>query len=105
MLKSKQENNGNNVEDDEHDTDNIIEEITSTNPMMIRGELPGTGKKLFAPKHDRTCYNLIFVCPTNKLLQAFEGDALTVNQFFGINFGDAELEPCDYSDYDVYSSF
>ena len=46
-------------------------------------------------------YKVIFVCPTNRLLQKFEGDALTLNKFFGISFGDVKLEPFDYSEYDV----
>ena len=46
-------------------------------------------------------YKVIFVCPTNRLLQEFEGDALTLNKFFGISFGDVKLEPFDYSGYDV----
>ena len=29
---------------DEYDTDNIIEIVEQNNPIMIRGELPGTGK-------------------------------------------------------------
>ena len=29
---------------DEYDTDNIIEIAKPNNPIMIRGELPGTGK-------------------------------------------------------------
>ena len=43
----------------------------------------------------------MFVCPTNKLLQAFEGEALTINEFFGIYFGDVKLAPFDYSYFDV----
>ena len=44
---------------------------------------------------------VMFVWPTNRLLQEFEGDALTLNKFFGISFGDVMLEPFDYSGYDV----
>ena len=46
-------------------------------------------------------YKVVFVCPTNRLLQEFEGEAMTVNKFFGISFGDAYVEPFDYSEYDV----
>ena len=41
-------------------------------------------------------YKVIFICPTNRLLQEFEGDTLTLNNFFGISFGDVKLEPFDY---------
>jgi len=33
-------------------------------------------------------YKVMFVCPTSKLLQAFEGEALTLNNFLGISVGD-----------------
>ena len=46
-------------------------------------------------------YTVIFVTPTNKLLQAFEGEAMPINKFFGINYGDAELEPFHFTGYDV----
>ena len=46
-------------------------------------------------------YRVMFVTPTNKLLQEFEGEAITVNIFFGISFADVKLEPFDYSGYDV----
>ena len=86
---------------DEYDTDNIIEVITEKKQMMIRGELPGTGKSYICQKMVDKNYRVMFVCPTNKLLQEFEGEALTINKFFGISFGDVKLEPFDYSSYDV----
>ena len=43
----------------------------------------------------------MYVLLYNRLLQEFEGDALTLNKFFGISFGDVKLEPFDYSGYDV----
>ena len=36
-----------------------------------------------------------------KILQDFEGEALTINKFFGISFGDVILAPFDYSSYGV----
>ena len=36
-----------------------------------------------------------------KTLQEFEGEALTINKFFGISFGDVILAPFDYSSYGV----
>ena len=86
---------------DEYDTDNIIEIIEQNNPIMIRGALPGTGKSYICQKMVDKNYNVIFICPTNKLLQAFEGEAMTINKFFGINYGDAKLEPFDFTDFDV----
>lgn len=45
-------------------------------------------------------FNVIVICPTNKLLQSFEGEATTMNKFFGINFGNIKLDEFDYSPYD-----
>ena len=44
---------------------------------------------------------VLFVCPTNRLLHEFEGDAITINNMFGISVGDAKIEPFDYSEFDV----
>ena len=82
---------------DEYDTDNIIEIIKEHNIMMIRGEVPGTGKSYICQKIVDKGYKVIFVTPTNKFLQAFEGEAMTINKFFGIN----KLEPFDFTDSDV----
>ena len=86
---------------DEYDTDKIIEIVEQNNPIMIRGLFPGTGKSYICQKMVDKDYKVIFVTPTNKLLQAFEGEAMTVNRFFGINYGDAKLEPFDFSTFDV----
>ena len=68
---------------------------------MIKGELPGTGKSYICQKMVDNTYKVIFICPTNKFLQAFEGEAMTINKFFGINHGDAKLEPFDFTGFDV----
>ena len=86
---------------DEYDTDNIIEVIEQHNPIMVRGALPGTGKSYICQKMVDKTYKVFFICPTNKLLQAFEGEAMTINKFFGINYGDAKLEPFDFTEFDV----
>ena len=83
---------------DEYDTDNIIEIVRHNKPIMIQGELPGTGKSYICQKMVDNNYKVIFICPSNKLLQAFEGEAMTINKFFGINYGDAKLEPFDFTD-------
>ena len=87
--------------DDEYDTDDIISKIEKVRQVMIRGLVPGTGKSYICQKMVDKGYKVLFVCPTNRLLQEFEGEAITVNKFFGISFGDTKLEPLDYSPYDV----
>ena len=39
--------------------------------------------------------------PTNNLKQECEAEAMTINKFFGISYGDEKLEKCEYSDIDV----
>ena len=85
---------------DEYDTDNIIEIVKQNNPIMIRGELPGAGKSYICQKMVDKNYNVISICLTNKLLQALEGEAMTINKLFGINYGDAKLAPFDFTELD-----
>ena len=87
---------------DEYDTDNIIDEhVLDENPVIITADYAGSGKSYICQRMADRGYKVMFVTPTNKLLQEFEGEALTVNNFFGISFGATKLEPYDYSDYDV----
>lgn len=87
--------------EDEYDTDSIISKIEKVKQVMIRGLVPGTGKSYICQKMVDKGYTVVCVCPTNRLLQEFEGEAITINKFFGINFGDVKLEHCDFSCYDV----
>ena len=43
---------------------------------------------------------VLFVCPTNKLVQKHSKEAITVNKSFGISIGEERLEP-DYTGYDA----
>ena len=63
--------------------------------------MPGTGKSYICKRMDELGYKAVFVCPTNRLLQEFEGEAMTVNKFFGTSFGDAYVGLFDDSKYDV----
>ena len=62
--------------------------------------MPGTGKSYICQRMVERGFNVIVICPTNKLLQSFEGEATTMNKFFGINFGNIKLDEFDYSPYD-----
>ena len=86
---------------DEYDTDDIISKIEKVKQVMIRGVVAGTGKSYICQKMTDKGYKVLFVCPTNRLLQEFEGEAITINKMFGISFGDTKLEPFDYSGFDV----
>ena len=87
--------------EDEYNTDAIVEKIVDKKQIMIRGTVPGTGRSYICKRMAEFGYEVVFVCPTNRLLQEFEGEAMTLNTFFGISFGDAYVEPFDYSEYDV----
>ena len=64
---------------DEYDTDNIIDEhIICNNPVIITADFAGSGKSYICQRMADRGYNVIFVTPTNKLLQEFEGEALTI---------------------------
>ena len=65
----------------EYDTEAIVEKIVEKKQVMIRGTVPGTGKSYICKRMAELGYKVVFVCPTNRLLQEFEGEAKTVNKF------------------------
>ena len=87
---------------DEWNTDEIIDEHIITNKrLMIRGEVAGTGKSYICKHLQDRNYKVLFVVPTNNLKQECGAEAMTVNKFFGISYGDERLEKFDYSGFDV----
>ena len=87
---------------DEWDTDEIINEHILTNKrLMIRGDVPGTGKSYICKHLQSRGYNVLFVVPTNNLKQECGVEAMTINKFFGISYGEERLEKFDYSNFDV----
>lgn len=46
-------------------------------------------------------FKVTFVCPTKKLLQSFEGEAITINTLFGKSFGTVKLDEFDLSEFDA----
>ena len=87
---------------DEWNTDEIIDEHIMTNKrLLIRASLPGSGKSYICKHLQNRNYTVLFVVPTNNLKQECEAEAMTINKFFGISYGDERLEKCDYSDIDV----
>ena len=87
---------------DEWNTDEIIDEHIMTNKrLMIRASLPGSGKPYICKHLQNRNYQVLFVVPTNNLKQECEAEAMTINKFFGLSYGDEKLEKCDYSDIDV----
>lgn len=88
---------------DEYDTHNTIEEhIVPSKHVIIRGDAPGTGKSYICQRMVEKGYNVIFVCPTNKLLQSFEGEAVAVHKcFFCIGFGTVKFDEFAVSEFDL----
>ena len=86
---------------DEYDTDDIISKIVEKRQCLLKAKYPGSGKSFIAERMRDKGYKVLFVCSTNKLVQKYGEDAKTANMFFGISFGNAKLQPFDYSSYDV----
>ena len=70
--------------EDEWDTKTTCEKIMLRNPVIIRGKFPGTGKSYIGEYFQKMGKNVLFVVPTNRLLQEKEVEATTYNKFFSI---------------------
>ena len=68
---------------------------------MITAKYAGSGKSYICGKMEELGMKVLFVCPTNKLVQKYSENAITINTFFGMSIGDEVLEKLDYSGYDV----
>ena len=87
---------------DEWDTTSICNEIIVKSPCVIKGKFPGTGKSYIAEHFSKLGKRVLFVVPTNRLLQEKSVDATTYNKFFSVGVALGEkLAPFDYSSYDV----
>ena len=90
--------------EDEWDTKAICEKIATRNPVIIRGKFPGTGKSYIGEYFQKTGENVLFVVPTNRLLQEKEVEATTYNKFFSIAVHEdvgEKLPAFDYSPFNV----
>ena len=70
--------------EDEWDTKTICEKIMLRNLVIVRGKFPGTGKSYIGEYFQKMGKNVLFVVPTNRLLQEKEVEATTYNKFFSI---------------------
>ena len=87
--------------EDEYNIQDVIGKITQAKQVMIRAKFAGSGKSYICERMGEMGMNVLFVCPTNKLVQKYGKEAITVNKFFGISIGEERLEPMDYSGYDA----
>ena len=90
--------------EDEWDTKTICEKIMLRSPVIIRGKFPGTGKSYIGEYFQKMGKNVLFVVPTNRLLQEKEVEATTYNKFFSIAVHEdvgEKLPAFDYSPFNV----
>ena len=90
--------------EDEWDTKAICEKIMLRNPVIVRGKFPGTGKSYIGEYFQKMGKNVLFVVPTNRLLQEKEVEATTYNKFFSIAVHEdvgEKLPAFDYSPFNV----
>ena len=90
--------------EDEGDTKAICEKIMLRNPVIIRARFAGSGKSYIGEYFQKMGKNVLFVVPTNRLLQEKEVEATTYNKFFSIAVHDdvgEKLPQFDYSSFDI----
>ena len=96
---------------DEWDVNELCQHILKHKRVMIRAKFPGSGKSYVCEHLAKMGYNVLFVCPTNRLAQKYKKHGVTTNKFFGIGFKKEEeeiitkteikIKHVDYSEYDV----
>jgi hypothetical protein len=74
---------------------------------MIKANTPGCGKSYICEGMVDLGHDVIFICPTNQLVQNYEAangkiTSITINQFFNIKMGEEKIKPFDYSEFDVF---
>jgi hypothetical protein len=72
---------------------------------MIRAVFAGSGKSFACKAMEQRGHKVLFVCPTNKLVQNNRESGVTLNQFFGVGFsedgGVTRMSKFDDKPYDV----
>ena len=91
--------------EDEWDTHTICKQIIDCGgKCLIRARFAGSGKSYIGEYFQKLGYNVLFVVPTNRLLQEKEVEATTYNKFFSIAVqqdASEKLPSFDYSSYDI----
>lgn len=68
----------------EFDVDEICNIFEKHKLVMVRADLPGSGKSYACEHMTKRNHNVLFVTPTNKLVQKYGVKGITLNKFFGI---------------------
>ena len=90
--------------EDEWNTESICKKVIKQNPCLVKGKVPGTGKSYIGEYFQKMNCNVLFVVPTNRLLQEKEVEATTYNKFFSIAVHEdagEKLPQYDYSPFDI----
>ena len=70
--------------------------------VIVRADMPGCGKSYACEKMKARGHNVLFVCPTNKLVQNYKSGGVTMNKFFSMSVDyDVMMSKFDSSSYDV----
>ena len=92
---------------DEYDRAAICQILEEHKQVMIKANTPGCGKSYICEGMVELGHKVIFICPTNKLVQKYETandkiTSTTVNKFFGIKLGDMKMKTFDHSEFNVF---
>ena len=90
--------------EDEWSTESICKKVIKHHPCLVKGKVPGTGKSYIGEYFQTMNYNVLFLVPTNRLLQEKEVEATTYNNCFSIAVHEdvgEKLPIYDYSPFDV----
>ncbi len=68
----------------EWDCDAMCEIFEEKKRLMIRANLPGSGKSYACEQIRNRGHNVLFVCPTKKLVQKYGSSGVTINRFFSV---------------------
>jgi thymidine kinase len=74
--------------EDEYNTEEICKAFEEHKRVMVRADLPGSGKSYACEHLAKMGHKVVFVCPTNKLVQKYDKiagvEAVTINRFFNM---------------------
>jgi len=87
---------------DEWDTLEMCKIFEEKKRVMIRASLSGSGKSFACERMQDLRHNVLFDCPTNKLVQKYGLEGVTINRFFSMSISnDIKMPKFDDSEYDT----
>jgi hypothetical protein len=92
---------------DEYDREAICQILEEHKQVMIKANTPGCGKSYICEGMVELGHNVIFICPTNKLVQKYQAandkiTSVTINKFLNIKIGEEKMKTFNYSEFDVF---